>query len=467
MAKRVLSLRIDPDDLRRLRAAYPNPSEGLRQAVRFLVRLEDALAERLRAWTETLARLTGRAVPPFRVPVRFDPPARAWDGRDWVSAAALGAWAADRATRQAGIPVLENPHDVAAVWGLHVGRAFGLDEPRARALGGFCHEWLGAWADLSGEAREGADLALRVFASVLEGRIEPPTDLRLPPPPRRLFPTVAAEDPAYARAWRAVLRVLELMQAGRCRRLPFRDAEAWLLDGVPVDARAVLEAEGIDLAPAAGPRTFPARVHLFWYMPEGYRWNLVDLMAETPEAVPAVARILRPALSPTVVREVPDLIQWEAGDIGVDPAVFPDPPVRLPEIPYLPVAPLWVLAASKVATLAGRRTLRDFLLRAGFTLRELLSLADAKTPGFSAYDFARALREFRKQAGDPAEAEYWSMVMQPVTRDEMERVFREAVGRIERAYAKAGWLHPVRDPLEALRRDADSAILPYMDTDDD
>jgi hypothetical protein len=193
----------------------------------------------------------------------------------------------------------------------------------------------------------------------------------------------------------------------------------------------------------------------------------VDLMAETPEAVPAVARILRPALSPTVVREVPDLIQWEAGDIGVDPAVFPDPPVRLPEIPYLPVAPLWVLAASKVATLAGRRTLRDFLLRAGFTLRELLSLADAKTPGFSAYDFARALREFRKQAGDPAEAEYWSMVMQPVTRDEMERVFREAVGRIERAYAKAGWLHPVRDPLEALRRDADSAILPYMDTDDD
>jgi hypothetical protein len=87
---------------------------------------------------------------------------------------------------------------------------------------------------------------------------------------------VAAEDPAYARAWRAVLRVLELMQAGRIRRLPFRDAETWLLDGVPVDARAVLEAEGIDLAPAAGPRTFPARVHLFWYMPEGYRWNLED-----------------------------------------------------------------------------------------------------------------------------------------------------------------------------------------------
>jgi hypothetical protein len=274
--KRVRSFRVDPDDLRRLRAAYPNPSEGLRQAVRFLVRLEDALAERLRAWTETLARLTGRAVPPFRVPVRFDPPARAWDGRDWVSAAALWAWAADRATRQAGIPVLENPHDVAAVWGLHVGRALGLDEPRARALGGFCHEWLGAWADLSGEAREGADLALRVFASVLEGRIEPPTTLRLPPPPRRLFPTVAAEDPAYARAWRAVLRVLELMQAGRIRRLPFRDTETWLLDGVPVDARAVLEAEGIDPAPAAGPRTFPARVHLFWYMPEGYRWNLED-----------------------------------------------------------------------------------------------------------------------------------------------------------------------------------------------
>jgi hypothetical protein len=66
------------------------------------------------------------------------------------------------------------------------------------------------------------------------------------------------------------------MQAGRIRRLPFRDAEAWLLDGVPVDARAVLEAEGIDLGPAAGPRTFPARVHLFWYMPEGHRWNLED-----------------------------------------------------------------------------------------------------------------------------------------------------------------------------------------------
>ena len=198
----------------------------------------------------------------------------------------------------------------------------------------------------------------------------------------------------------------------------------------------------------------------------------VDLMTETPEAVPAVARILRPALSPTVVREAPDFIQWEAGegvrvDIGVDPAVLPDPPVRLPEIPYLPVAPLRVLAASKAATLAGRRTLRDyidvyFLLRAGFTLRELLSL-----PGFSAYDFARALREFRERADDPAEAEYWSMVIRPVTRDEMEWVFREAAGRIERAYAKAGWLRPVRDPLEALRGRPSSAILPYMDTDDD
>jgi hypothetical protein len=209
----------------------------------------------------------------------------------------------------------------------------------------------------------------------------------------------------------------------------------------------------------------------------------VDLMTETPEAVPAVARILRPALSPTVVREASDLIQWEAGegvrvDIGADPAVFPDPPVRLPEIPYLPVAPLRVLAASKAATLAGRRALRDyidvyFLLRAGIPLRELLSPANAGTPGFSAYDFARALREFRERADDPAEAEYWSMVIRPVTRDEMERVFREAAGRIERAYAKAGWLRPVRDRLEALRREADlrgrpsSAILPYMDTDDD
>jgi len=215
-------------------------------------------------------------------------------------------------------------------------------------------------------------------------------------------------------------------------------------------------------------------------------------MTETPEAVPAVARILRPALSPTVVREAPDFIQWEAGegvrvDIGVDPAVLPDPPVRLPEIPYLPVAPLRALAASKAATLAGRRTLRDyidvyFLLRAGIPLRELLSLADAGTPGFSAYDFAWALREFRERAGDPAEAEYWSMVLRPVTRDEMERVFREAADRIERAYAKAGWLRPVRapgevrrtspgtqvrDPLEALRGRPSSAILPYMDTDDD
>jgi hypothetical protein len=160
------------------------------------------------------------------------------------------------------------------------------------------------------------------------------------------------------------------------------------------------------------------------------------------------------------------------GGVGVDPPGLPDPPVRLPEIPYLPVAPLRVLAADKAATLAGRRTLRDyidvyFLLRAGFTLRELLSLADARTPGFSAYDFAQALREFRERADDPAEAEYWSMVMQPVTRDEMERVFREAAERIERAYEKAGWLRPMRDPLEVLRRDADSAILPYMDTDDD
>jgi len=171
-------------------------------------------------------------------------------------------------------------------------------------------------------------------------------------------------------------------------------------------------------------------------------------MTETPEAVPSVARILRPALSPTVVRETPDFIQWEAGDIGVDPAVFPDPPVRLPEIPYLPVAPLPVPAASKAATLAERRTLQDFLLWAGFPLRELLSLADDRMWGFSAYDFARALREFRERADDPAEAEYWSMVMQPVTRDEMERVFREAAERIE----KAGWLRPVRDPLEALRQ---------------
>jgi hypothetical protein len=175
-------------------------------------------------------------------------------------------------------------------------------------------------------------------------------------------------------------------------------------------------------------------------------------MTETPEAVPAVARILRPALSPTVVREAPDFIQWEAGDIGVDPAVLPDPPVRLPEIPYLPVAPLRALAASKAATLAGRRTLRDyidvyFLLQAGFTLRELLSLADAGTPGFSAYDFAWALREFRERADDPAEAEYWSMVLRPVTRDEMERVLREAAGRIERAYEKR------RDGTrEAIRR---------------
>jgi hypothetical protein len=105
--------------------------------------------------------------------------------------------------------------------------------------------------------------------------------------------------------------------------------------------------------------------------------------------------------------------------------------------------------------------------------REFLSPASARTPGFSAYDFARALREFRERADDPAEAEYWSMVIQPVTRDEMERVFREAAERIERAYAKAGWLRPMRDPFEVLRREADlrgrpsSAILPYMDTDDD
>jgi hypothetical protein len=65
------------------------------------------------------------------------------------------------------------------------------------------------------------------------------------------------------------------------------------------------------------------------------------------------------------------------------------------------------------------------------------------------------------------------MVIQPVTRDEMERVFREAAERIERAYAKAGWLRPMRDPFEVLRRDAElrgqssSAIPPYMDTDDD
>jgi hypothetical protein len=115
--------------------------------------------------------------------------------------------------------------------------------------------------------------------------------------------------------------------------------------------------------------------------------------------------------------------------------------------PLSPGCPLRVLAADKAATLAGRRTLRDFLLRAGIPLRELLSLADARMRGFSAYDFARALREFRERADDPAEAEYWPMVMQPVTRDEMERVFREAAERIERAYAKR------RDGTrEAIRR---------------
>jgi hypothetical protein len=219
-------------------------------------------------------------------------------------------------------------------------------------------------------------------------------------------------------------------------RRVFRRISGALKDG-PEEVR-----DGVRLVGGTAPALHPGR----------RRSRDVDLMTETPEAVPAVARSLRPALSPTVVREAPDFIQWEAGDIGVDPAVFPDPPVRLPGIPYLPVAPLRVLAASKAATLAGRRTLRDyidvyFLLQAGFTLRELLSLADAGTPGFSAYDFARALREFRERADDPAEAEYWSMVMQPVTRDEMERVFREAAGRIERAYAKR------RDGTrEAIRR---------------
>jgi hypothetical protein len=105
--------------------------------------------------------------------------------------------------------------ELAAVWGVHVGRQLGLSPWMHFALGGFCYEWLGGLADVPEEIlRPPIRAALYTFASALVGSIGVVVTEMLPPPPRELFP--ASDNPservAYSNAWKAVIEVLRILR---------------------------------------------------------------------------------------------------------------------------------------------------------------------------------------------------------------------------------------------------------------
>jgi len=269
--KRIITLRWDASVSDKLRQSG-TVSEGIRQAVEGLFRSEELVTQTLRQWTDALAALLGQDIRIGAVRVDPRPEAfRVWDGRDRVSLLALHAWALDAATASVGLAVVTSQHDLVAVWGLHVGRALGLDDCRARALGAFCHEWLGAWCDVSGPARDAADGALRVMAACLSGRPDEPHVFAPPPPPRRLMPAAEHEVEAYRRAWHAVLRFLRLHQEGRIRPGPWGRTRTWLLeDGTPAVPRLAMEAAGVRLPQGLpGGRVWKADERLFWWLPPG------------------------------------------------------------------------------------------------------------------------------------------------------------------------------------------------------